>query len=150
MDILQKDPNDERLSYIKPRDTSDPAREAEILMQLLAQRAAEGTRGEARFQDIADRFVKLNTECRQEAQARVEAIAKEANADAVALGQLWEQREKYRIMVENRNASLGYLLKRANDAKVVARAAEKKAADEAAVAAEKARKEAEKKAGKKK
>lgn len=150
MDILQKDPDDDRISFIKPRNTSDAQREADILAQMLSQRAAEGSRGEARFQDIADRFVKLNTECRQEAKERVEAIAKEANADAMALGALWELREKYRLSVEARNASVNFLLKRAADAKVVARAAEKKAADEAAAAAEKLRKEEEKKAAKQK
>jgi hypothetical protein len=94
--------------------------------------------------------VKLNTEVRNEAKQRVEAIAKEANADAIALAGLWEAREKYRVYVEAQNASVNYLLKRASDAKVVARAAEKKAADEAAALAEKLRKEEEKKAAKKK
>lgn len=138
------------MSFIKPRDTSDPEQERDILSKLLVQRVSEGERGEARYQDVADRFVKLNSECRQQAKDRVDAIVKEANADAIELAKLWEAREKYRVYVEAQNAGLNYLLKRATDAKVVARAAEKKAADEAAVLAEKLRKEEEKKAGKKK
>ena len=150
MAVLSTDETDPRLSFIKPRDTSDPDKERDILAQLLAQRVSEGERGEARYQDVAERFVKLNSECRQQAKERVEAIVKEASADAIELAQLWEAREKYRVYVEAQNASVNYLLKRAADAKVVARAAEKKAADEAAAAADKLRKEEEKKAGKKK
>jgi hypothetical protein len=54
-----------------------------------------------------------------------------------------ERRKKFRVVVEA-CTSLTYVLKRANDPKMVARAAEKKAADE------KLRKEEEKKAAKKK
>ncbi len=150
VEVLQNSAEDTQQSFVKPRDTSDAERERDLLAQLVAQRAAEGQRGEARHQDVAERFIKLNTEVRQEAKERVDAIVKEANADAIALAGLWEAREKYRLYVETQNASLNYLLKRAADAKVVARAAEKKAADEAAALAEKLRKEEEKKAGKKK
>jgi hypothetical protein len=150
VEVLQQRAQDTKQSFIKPRDTSDPDKEADLLTQLVAQRASEGQQGEARHQDAADRFVKLNTEVRNEAKQRVEAIAKEANADAITLAGLWEAREKYRVYVEAQNASVNYLLKRASDAKVVARAAEKKAADEAAALAEKLRKEEEKKAAKKK
>jgi hypothetical protein len=148
--VLQKDAAEDKLSFVKPRDTLDAEQEGAIMTQLATQRVSELQRGEARHQDIAERFVKLNTECREEAKQRVEAIVKEANADAIALAQLWEAREKYRVFVEAQNVSLAYLLKRATDAKVVARAAEKKAADEAAALAEKLRKEEEKKAAKKK
>jgi hypothetical protein len=151
VEILQQHANQtDKTSFVKPRDTSDPEKERDLLAQLAAQRAAEGQQGEARHQDVAERFVRLNTEVRQEAKERVDAIVKEANADAIALAGLWEAREKYRVYVEAQNSSLAYLLKRANDAKVVARAAEKKAADEAAALAEKLRKEEEKKAAKKK
>lgn len=150
MDVLTTNEDDPRLSFIKPRDTSDPEREKEIQAQLVALRIAEAQRGEARYQEVADRFVKLNSECRTQAKDRVEVIVKEAAADAVELAKLWEAREKYRIFVDGQNASVSYLLKRAADAKVVARAAEKKAADEAAALAEKLRKEEEKKAAKKK
>lgn len=120
------------------------------MAQLLAQRVTEGARGEARFQDVADRFVTLNSDCRTEAKSRVESIVREATADAVVLGALWEPRETYRTVVEARNSSVQGLLQRAKEAKGVARAAEKKAADEAAALAEKLRKEEEKKAAKKK
>ena len=151
MDILQTDKDDPFQSFLLPsRDFTDVEREQQIMQEIFRRRALENTRGEARCQDVAERFVKLNVDCRQETKERVEFLLKEATMDAVELAQLWEAREKYRLYVEGQNASVNYLLKRAADAKVVARAAEKKAADEAAALAEKLRKEEEKKAGKKK
>ena len=150
VDVLQTEADDPHVSFIQPRDKTNAQSERDLLTQLQVQRTSESQRSEARHQDVAERFVRLNAECRQEAKERVEAIVKEANADAVALAALWEAREKYRLFVEAQNASLAHLLKRAADAKGVARAAEKKAADEAAALAEKLRKEEEKKAAKKK
>ena len=150
MEVLQNDTNSSQFSFVKPRTDSTPEQDKKILEDLIALRSTEGARGESRFLEVSERFVKLNADCKQEAKERVDFILSEATADAVQLAQLWESREKYRVYVETQNASLNYLLKRAQDAKVVARAAEKKAADEAAALAEKLRKEEEKKAGKKK
>lgn len=145
MEILQQSDADTQTSFVRPRDTSDGERERELRAQLAAQRLVEGQRSEARHQDLAGRFVKLNAAMRDEARQRVDEVVKEAYADAAVLAAQWEAREKYRLYVEAQNASLSALLKRAADAKAVARAAEKKAADEAAALAEKQRKEQEKK-----
>lgn len=150
IDVLQRSADESKLSFVKPRDHSDHEKEMELLKKVIEQRAQENEYAQNRHKAVAEKFVQLNSAMRQEAKDRVDAIVKEANADAIELAKLWEAREKYRLYVESQNASLNYLLKRATDAKTVARAAEKKAADEAAALAEKLRKEEEKKKAKKK
>lgn len=160
MDILHLEGKDLAESFVRTTDGGrypkkqllDETTEsgAELARKVAAQRNEERTQCEARFQDVASRFVKLNEELRNETKQRVDFIVHEAKQDAIQLATLWEAREKYRMLVENRNASLQYTLKRAADAKIVARAAEQKAAEEAAVLAEKLRKEEEKKNAKQK
>jgi hypothetical protein len=147
--ILQHSVEDKQHAFIwTPTGTRGTEDEERAL--LLAQRQEEFAAAEARYTEFSQRFAALNVALRAQTKERVDFIVKEASADAVQLAQLWEEREKYRVYVEQQNASLNYLLKRAADAKVVARAAEKKAADEAAALAEKLRKEEEKKNAKKK
>jgi hypothetical protein len=73
---------------------------------------------ESKFQEISAKFSNFNVELRKNTQKKIEELIENANENALKMSSLWIERESYRLDVEEKNASLNYLLKRAADAKI--------------------------------
>jgi hypothetical protein len=82
-----------------------------------SRRISNKQRNEAFYERIRARSIEFSASYRTDLQQRILELQEMQKQHRLQLAQTWNKRELYRMETEAKNASLNYLLKRAQDAK---------------------------------
>jgi chromosome segregation ATPase len=88
------------------------------------RRQHEREKLEEYYQKLQSKSKELASVYRSNCAERIESLTNQYLSQRNELTEKWKEREAYRQEIENKNASLSYLLKRGKDAKQAAKAKE--------------------------